>query len=118
MSFITWYMNKNRPLPLGELFDPYREADFQRRKAEGFPKPLYPSDIPTPRDYLRSTNREGENRKMVTFLILYLKSFLPNNKPKERELESSQQYKINLKIFLYLRKNIYFCRLYYNSYLL
>ena len=48
MSFITWYMNKNRPLPLGELFDPYREADFQRRKAEGFPKPLYPSDIPTP----------------------------------------------------------------------
>ena len=48
MSFITWYMDKNRPLPPGELFDPYREADFQRRKDEGFPKPLYPSDIPTP----------------------------------------------------------------------
>ena len=48
ISFITWYMDKNRPLPPGELFDPYREADFQRRKAEGFPKPLYPSDIPTP----------------------------------------------------------------------
>ena len=48
MFFITWYMDKNRPLPPGELFDPYREADFQRRKAEGFPKPLYPSDIPTP----------------------------------------------------------------------
>ena len=48
MSFITWYMDKNRPLPPGELFDPYRKADFQRRKAEGFPKPLYPSDIPTP----------------------------------------------------------------------
>ena len=48
MSFITWYMDKNRPLPPGELFDPYREADFQRRKAEGFPKPLYPSNIPTP----------------------------------------------------------------------
>ena len=48
MSFITWYMDKNRPLPPGELFDPYREADFQHRKAEGFPKPLYPSDIPTP----------------------------------------------------------------------
>ena len=48
MSFITWYMDKNRPLPPEELFDPYREADFQRRKAEGFPKPLYPSDIPTP----------------------------------------------------------------------
>ena len=48
ISFITWYMDKNRPLPPEELFDPYREADFQRRKAEGFPKPLYPSDIPTP----------------------------------------------------------------------
>ena len=48
MSFITWYMDKNRPLPPGELFDPHREADFQRRKAEGFPKPLSPSDIPTP----------------------------------------------------------------------
>ena len=48
ISFITWYMDKNRPLPPEELFEPYREADFQRRKAEGFPKPLYPSDIPTP----------------------------------------------------------------------
>ena len=41
-------MDKNRPLPPGTAFDPYREADFQRRKAEGFPKPLYKSYIPTP----------------------------------------------------------------------
>ena len=47
-SFVVWYIDKNRPLPPGTAFDPYREADFQRRKAEGFPKPLYPSDIATP----------------------------------------------------------------------
>ena len=48
MSFITWYMDKNRPLPPGTAFDPYRKADFERRKAEGFPPPLYPSRVPTP----------------------------------------------------------------------
>ena len=47
-DFVVWYMDKNRPLPPGTAFDPYREADFQRRKAEGFPKPLYKSYIPTP----------------------------------------------------------------------
>ncbi len=48
ISFYTWYMDKNRPLPPGEAFDAYREQDFERRKAEGFPKPLYPSNVPTP----------------------------------------------------------------------
>ena len=48
MSFFTWYMDKNRPLPPGSAFDPYREDDFERRKAAGFPKPLYPSSVPTP----------------------------------------------------------------------
>ncbi|TAJ15405.1 hypothetical protein DMA11_01855 [Marinilabiliaceae bacterium JC017] len=48
MSSYTWYMDKNRPLPRGKAFDPYRERDFQRRKAEGFPEPLYPSFIHTP----------------------------------------------------------------------
>ena len=46
-SFYVWYMDKNRPLPPGDIFDPYRQKDFERRKAEGFPKPLYPSNIPT-----------------------------------------------------------------------
>ncbi|MEB3373287.1 hypothetical protein SFC43_07725 [Bacteroides sp. CR5/BHMF/2] len=36
-------MDKNRPLPQGDAFHPYREKDFLRRKAEGFPKPIYPS---------------------------------------------------------------------------
>ena len=47
-SFTVWYMDKNRPLPPGTAFDAYREKDFERRKAEGFPKPLYKSTIPTP----------------------------------------------------------------------
>ena len=48
MSFITWYMDKNRPLPPGEVFDEFRLKDFERRKAAGFPSPLYPSMIDTP----------------------------------------------------------------------
>lgn len=48
LSFITWYMDKNRPLPPGEAFDAFRQKDFERRKAEGFPKPLYYSSLPTP----------------------------------------------------------------------
>jgi len=47
LSFFTWYMDKNRPLPPGTAFDPYRQQDFERRKVEGFPEPLYQSFIPT-----------------------------------------------------------------------
>ncbi len=47
-SLYVWYMDKNRPLPPGTAFDPYRQKDFERRKNEGFPRPLYPSNIPTP----------------------------------------------------------------------
>ena len=43
--FYVLYMDKNRPLPQGEVFDPYREKDFLRRKAAGFPKPIYPNTI-------------------------------------------------------------------------
>lgn len=45
-SFYMWYMDKNRPLPPGNLLDGYREKDFLRRRQEGFPPPLYPSAIP------------------------------------------------------------------------
>lgn len=44
-SFYVLYMDKNRPLPQGDVFDPYREKDFLRRKAAGFPKPIYPNTI-------------------------------------------------------------------------
>jgi len=47
-SFYIWYMDKNRPFPPGEAFRKYRQEDFERRKTEGFLKPLYPSIIKTP----------------------------------------------------------------------
>ena len=47
MSFICWYMDKNRPLPPGTAFDEFRDKDYERRKAVGFPRPLYPG-ISTP----------------------------------------------------------------------
>ncbi|PXV63757.1 hypothetical protein CLV62_1126 [Dysgonomonas alginatilytica] len=45
MSFLVWYMDRNRPLPPGEDLDAYRQKDYERRKAEGFLKPLYKSTI-------------------------------------------------------------------------
>ena len=47
-SYWVWYMDRNRPLPPGTAFDEYRNADFERRKSEGFPPPLYKSRILTP----------------------------------------------------------------------
>ncbi len=46
-SQYVWYMDKNRPLPPNKAFDKYRDIDFERRKAAGFPPPLYKSKIPT-----------------------------------------------------------------------
>ena len=66
-SFIVWYMDKNRPLPPGEAFDPYREKDFHRRKAEGFPPPLYKSNISTgdsivfTEDFTKNKNSQENN---------------------------------------------------------
>lgn len=61
MSFITWYMDKNRPLPPGEVFDEYRQQDYERRKAAGFPRPLYPSAIETP----EFTKEQQAERKKI-----------------------------------------------------
>ena len=47
-SFYVWYMDRNRPLPPGSAFDEFRQADFERRKAEGFLPPLFKSIEPTP----------------------------------------------------------------------
>ncbi|WP_438710220.1 hypothetical protein ACSTS3_14110 [Aquimarina muelleri] len=60
-SFMVWYMDKNRPLPPGTAFDEYRQQDFERRKALGFPRPLYPSDIPTP----EATPEQQRERKLI-----------------------------------------------------
>ncbi len=42
-SFYVWYMDKNRPLPHGTLFEAYHQKDFFRRRAEGFLPPKYPA---------------------------------------------------------------------------
>ncbi|WP_438710225.1 hypothetical protein ACSTS3_14135 [Aquimarina muelleri] len=60
-SFMVWYMDKNRPLPPGTAFDEYRQQDFERRKAEGFPKPLYPSRFETP----EATPAQQRERKKI-----------------------------------------------------
>lgn len=43
LPFTIWFMDRNRPLPPGEIFDIYRIKDYERRKAEGFPPPLFPA---------------------------------------------------------------------------
>jgi hypothetical protein len=48
LSFYLWYMDKNRPLPPGTAFDEFREQDFERRKTEGFPEPLFRCYFQTP----------------------------------------------------------------------
>lgn len=60
-NFTVWYMDKNRPLPPGTAFDEYRQRDFERRKAKGFPKPLYPSNIST----LEATKEQQAERKRI-----------------------------------------------------
>ncbi len=60
-SYFVWYMDKNRPLPPGKDFDPYRAKDFERRKAEDFPKPLFESNIPTP----EATKQQRAERKRI-----------------------------------------------------
>ena len=60
-SYIVWYMDKNRPLPSGTAFDAYRQRDYERRKAAGFPKPLYPSDIETP----EATPEQQKERRRI-----------------------------------------------------
>ena len=61
ISFYLWYMDKNRPLPPGTAFDPYRQKDFERRKAEGFPIPLYDASIETP----EATPEQQAERLMI-----------------------------------------------------
>ncbi len=47
-SFYTWYMDQNRPLPPGKMFDHCRENEFNIRRQKGFPLPMYYSLVHTP----------------------------------------------------------------------
>ena len=61
LSFLVWYMDKNRPLPSGDGFDQFRDLDFERRKALGFPKPLFPARFETP----EATTEQQAERLMI-----------------------------------------------------
>lgn len=45
LTILTWYMDKNRPLPNMIEFKSYHDTDYERRKKEKFPPPLYFSFI-------------------------------------------------------------------------
>ena len=60
-SFYLWYMDKNRPLPPSSIFNEFRQQDFERRKAAGFPKPIYKSNIKTP----EATKTQQAMRKRI-----------------------------------------------------
>jgi len=64
-SVYVWYMDKNRPLPKGNVFDPYRQRDYDRRKEEGFPEPIYPTfyDIP---EWIEIRKKENKEKKKNT----------------------------------------------------
>lgn len=64
-SYFVWYMDRNRPLPPGDALDPYRQRDYERRKAEGFPPPLYPSAFETPEHFTKEFQLLNERNKMV-----------------------------------------------------
>ena len=64
-SSLVWYMDRNRPLPPGDALDPYRQRDYERRKAEGFPPPLYPSAFETPEHFTKEFQLLNERNKMV-----------------------------------------------------
>lgn len=57
VAYRVWYMDKNRPLPPGTAFDPYRQKDFERRKAEGFPASSVSKLYPYSRGNTRTTSR-------------------------------------------------------------
>ncbi|MFA9371108.1 MAG: hypothetical protein ACERIH_05315 [Labilibaculum antarcticum] len=61
LAYLTWYMDKSRPLPPAEDLDAYREKDFERRKKGKFKKPLYRSQIPTP----EATPEQQEERERI-----------------------------------------------------
>lgn len=90
ISLYTWYMDKNRPLPPGDQFDEYREADYLRRRAEEFPLPLYYSAIETPEwsgakeKYGDKDGTERAKRMMRTEFDKFTSSKRQSSKKKHR----------------------------------
>ncbi len=84
-SFYVWYMDKNRPLPPGNNFDAYRQKDFERRKAEGFPPPLFKSLVPTPEATAEQQLVREAFWKDVDYVPTEQESFYSLWKPKPKD---------------------------------
>lgn len=80
LTLLIWYMDKNRPLPNITEFKPYFDIDYERRKKENFPPPLYFSFIAT-REHSKAQLKErqdfwydrvilDESKKIITTCIL------------------------------------------------
>jgi len=104
-SFFVWYMDKNRPLPPGSAFDEFREQDFERRKAEGFPPPLYKSVVPTiettpeqqqeREKYWKDEDYMVDAKEAKYSLLDGFKDFKPkkNEKDQKKKKEKKKKYK-------------------------
>ena len=84
LSLYVWYMDKNRPLPAGTAFDAGRKADFLRRYREGFPEPLYPSNIEM-KEYAYKAERPD----------------FDSDEDYQNYLKYAKQYGISVKVFDY-----------------
>jgi len=76
-SALVWYMDRNRPLPPGKQFDPYREKDDERRRAAGYPAPIYPTNVVA---LLEIEKKERALKRAEKARIKEEKAKLENNK--------------------------------------
>ena len=63
-SWYVQYMDKNRSLPPGTLLEPYLKKDYERRKAAGFPPPLYKSEVEIEDRYRDKKSKEECRKKL------------------------------------------------------
>jgi len=100
-SYYVWYMDKNRPLPPGSAFDAFREKDFERRKAEGFPPPLYKSVVPTVEatpeqqqereNYWKDEDYMVDAKEAKYSLLDGFKDFKPEKKEKKKKKKKDKK---------------------------
>jgi hypothetical protein len=84
-SLVVWFMDKNRPLPPGKIFDPYRKEDYRRRKEEGFPEPLFQSSVDTPEWEGADADDTGKETRYLNIMPVFNPRDRHNRKVKKRK---------------------------------
>ena len=112
-SYFVWYMDKNRPLPPGTALDPYRQKDYERRKAEGFPEPLHPSYIETPEHFTDEYKLMNEKNRTIPGrygdclndnYVAKVKAYQERKRKEDEELSKKHwAYQIIVKVFKFLK---------------